>query len=180
MLPPPPPPDTVARFVILIDSKTGQTLFEKAADETFPPASMSKLMTMLMVFEGISSGQLKADDMVLISENAWRRGGALSGGSTMYADVNSKVALQDLMRGIIIQSANDASIAVAEHIAGSEEAFAEMMTNRARALGLKSATFRNATGLHDPQHLMTARELALLAEYIIRAYPQHYALYSEP
>lgn len=179
-VPPPPPADSLAQFVILIDAKTGQTLYEKNADTPFPPASMSKLMTMLMVFEGLKSGQLKLDEPVTISEDAWKRGGANSGGSTMYANVNSQIRLDDVMHGVMIQSANDGAIALAEHLGGSEEIFADMMTRRARELGLKTATFRNATGLPDPDHKMTARELALLAEYIIRAFPEYYQYYSEP
>lgn len=180
-LPPPPPPaDSLAEYVILIDAKTGQTLYEKNADTPFPPASMSKLMTMLMVFEALKSGQLTLDEPITISVDAWKRGGASSGGSTMYADVNSKVRLVDLMHGVMIQSANDGAIAIAEHLGGSESSFSEMMTRRARELGLKTATFRNATGLPEPDHKMTARELVLLSEYIIRAFPQYYRFYSEP
>ena len=180
-LPPPPPPaDSLAEYVILIDAKTGQTLYEKNADTAFPPASMSKLMTMLMVFEALKAGQLTLDEPITISVDAWKRGGASSGGSTMYADVNSKVWLVDVMHGVMIQSANDGAIALAEHLGGSEEIFSEMMTRRARELGLKTATFRNATGLPAPDHKMTARELALLSEYIIRAFPEYYKFYAEP
>jgi serine-type D-Ala-D-Ala carboxypeptidase (penicillin-binding protein 5/6) len=178
--PPPPPADSLAEYVILIDAKTGQTLYEKNADTAFPPASMSKLMTMLMVFEALKSGQLTLEDPITISVDAWKRGGASSGGSTMYADVNSQIRLVDVMHGVMIQSANDGSIALAEHLGGSEELFSQNMTKRARELGLKTATFRNATGLPAPDHKMTARELALLAEYIIRAFPAYYAYYSEP
>lgn len=179
-LPPPPPADSLAAYVILIDAKTGQTLYEKNADTAFPPASMSKLMTMFMVFEALRARRLSLEDPITISENAWKRGGANSGGSTMYAEVNSQVRLVDVMHGVMIQSANDGAIALAEHLGGSEEKFSEMMTQRARELGLTTATFRNATGLHDPGHMMTARELALLAEYIIRAFPDYYKFYSEP
>lgn len=179
-VPPPPPADSLAQYVILMDAKTGQTLYEKSPDTPFPPASMSKLMTMLMVFEALKSGQLTLNEPIAISVDAWKRGGATSGGSTMYADVNSTVRLDDVMHGVMIQSANDGAIALAEHLGGSEAIFAEMMTRRARELGLTTATFRNATGLPDLEHKMTARELALLAEYIIRTFPEYYKYYSEP
>jgi D-alanyl-D-alanine carboxypeptidase (penicillin-binding protein 5/6) len=172
--------ETIARNAILIDAKSGKVFFEKNSDEQIPPASMSKLMTMIMVFEGLKSGSLTMDQEFLITENAWRRGGAASGGSTMYAELNSRVKLGDLIQGVIIQSANDACIAIAEGIAGSEEAFAQRMTARARQLGLKEAVFRNATGLPDPEHKMSVRELAILAKYIIDNFPEHYKFYSQP
>ncbi len=173
-------PETKALHAIVMDAKTGKTLYAKAADVAFPPASMSKLMTMLMVFEAIGAGEISIDEPVPISVNAWKRGGANSGGSTMYAEVKSRVRLDDLMHGVIIQSANDAAIAIAERLAGSEKLFAEQMTKRAHELGLKDAQFRNATGLPEEGHQMTARELALLSEYIIRTYPQFYSYYSQP
>jgi serine-type D-Ala-D-Ala carboxypeptidase (penicillin-binding protein 5/6) len=170
--------DSKAPFAILVDSRSGKVYFENNADEPMTPASMSKIMTMLMVFEGLKSGRLHLNDEFTISENAWRRGGAASGGSTMYAPVNSRVRLEDLMQGVIIQSANDACIAIAEGIAGSEEAFADQMTRRARELGLKKSVFKNANGLPDPQHKVTARELAQLARYLIEVFPNEYRLYS--
>ncbi len=172
--------ETLARNAILIDARSGKLFFEKNADEPVPPASMSKLMTMIMVFEGLKSGSLTLDQEFLITENAWRRGGAASGGSTMYAELNSRVKLRDLIQGVVIQSANDACIAIAEGMAGSEEAFAQRMTARARELGLKSAVFRNATGLPDPEHKMSVRELATLAKYIIENFPEYYVYYSQP
>lgn len=170
---------TKAKHAILIDAGTGEVLFEKAADDLMPPASMSKLMTMVMVFEALKRNQLTLDDKFFISENAWKSGGATSGGSTMYAKVNSDVRLQDLIRGVIVQSANDACIAIAEGLAGSEEAFGEAMTKRARELGLEKSVFKNSTGLPDPEHKMTARELAKLARHIIYELPVYYKYYSE-
>ncbi len=171
--------ETAAKYAILIDSRSGKIYFDKASNELMSPASMSKIMTMVMVFERLKDGRLKLDDEFTVSEDAWRRGGAASGGSTMYAELNSRVRLEDLMRGVIIQSANDACIVIAEGIAGSERAFAGMMTKRARELGLKQSTFRNSTGLPDPEHRMTAFELATLARYLIEVFPDFYKLYSE-
>jgi D-alanyl-D-alanine carboxypeptidase (penicillin-binding protein 5/6) len=170
---------TAAPHAIVVDATTGEVFFEKDADDTFEPASMSKLMTMVMVFDALKAGTLKEDDQVTISEDAWRRGGAPSGGSTMYAEVKSQVPVRDLMRGVIIQSANDAAIAFAERLGGSEPAFAEAMTARARELGLERSTFRNATGLPDPGHVSTARDLSRLARHIISAYPQYFPLYGQ-
>lgn len=172
--------DSKAEVAILMDARTGRVMFEKDADRPVPPASMSKLMTMIMVFEALKAGTLSLNDEILISENAWRRGGAPSGGSTMYAQLHSRVKLVDLIQGVIVQSANDACIAIAEAMAGSEEAFAERMTARARELGAVNATFRNATGLPDPQHRMSARDLAVLARYIILNFPEYYRYYSQP
>jgi D-alanyl-D-alanine carboxypeptidase (penicillin-binding protein 5/6) len=172
--------ETRAKQAILMDSGSGKVLFQKNADELMHPASMSKIMTMIMVFERLKSGRLSLDDEFTVSENAWRRGGATSGGSTMYAELNSRIRLEDLMKGVIVQSANDGCIIIAEGIAGSEEAFADLMTQRARELGLEKSTFRNATGLTDPEHQMTARELALLARYLIEVFPEYYKTYSIP
>jgi len=172
--------DTTAKNAILMDSRSGKVFFEKNADELVAPASMSKVMTMLMVFERLKSGQLRLDDEFTVSVDAWKRGGATSGGSTMYADVNSRVKLSDLIQGVIVQSANDACIVIAEGISGSEAAFAEMMTKRARELGLEKSVFRNATGLPDPGHLVTVRELAMLTRYLIEVFPDYYKTYSQP
>jgi serine-type D-Ala-D-Ala carboxypeptidase (penicillin-binding protein 5/6) len=171
--------ETAAKQAILIDYRSGAVFFEKGADELMPPASMSKLMTMVLVFEGLKSGKLTMDQEFAITEDAWRRGGSSSGGSTMYAELNSRVALRDLIQGVIVQSANDACIAIADGIAGSEPSFAEAMTRRARELGLTKATFKNATGLPDPDHKMTVRELSILAQYIIRTFPEHFKYYSQ-
>ncbi|MFO1089993.1 MAG: D-alanyl-D-alanine carboxypeptidase family protein [Hyphomicrobiales bacterium] len=168
---------TSAPHAIVMDATTGEVFFEKDADTTFEPASMSKLMTMVMTFEAIRRGDLKEDDLLTITEDAWRRGGAPSGGSTMYAELNSKVAVSDLIKGTIIQSANDAAITLATRLGGTEEAFAAKETERARELGLKKSVFRNSTGLPDPDHVSTARELAMLARYIIETFPEYYKLY---
>jgi D-alanyl-D-alanine carboxypeptidase (penicillin-binding protein 5/6) len=173
------PLETKAKEAILMDAQTGNIFYEKNADEQIEPASMSKLMTMVMVFEALKAGKLTLDQEILISEDAWRRGGAPSGGSTMYAELNSRVKLSDVIQGIIVQSANDGCIAVAEAMAGSETAFAEQMTQRARELGLTKAVFKNATGLPDPEHLMSVRELAILAQYIIKNFPDYYKYYGQ-
>jgi serine-type D-Ala-D-Ala carboxypeptidase (penicillin-binding protein 5/6) len=172
--------DSKAQQAILVDAKSGIVFYEKNADELIPPASMSKLMTMTLVFEALKAGTLSLDQEILITEDAWRRGGSSSGGSTMYAELNSRIKLTDLMRGSMIQSANDACIAIAETMAGSESAFADRMTARARELGLRKATFRNATGLPDPEHLMSVRDLTILARHIIQDFPEYYKIYSEP
>lgn len=172
--------DTKAKHAIIIDSRSGKVLFEKDADELFPPASMSKVMTMLMIFERLESGRLKETDEFKISENAWRRGGAPSGSSSMYAILDSRVAISDLIQGVIVQSGNDAAITLAEGVAGTEERFAQDMTARARELGLAKSVFKNATGLPDEGHVSTARELASLTRYLIEVFPQYYKFYSQP
>lgn len=172
--------ETKAAQAILIDARTGRVMFEKDADTPVPPASMSKLMTMTMVFEALKAGKLTLDQTFKVSEDAWRRGGAVSGGSTMYAEVNSTVALDDLIKGSIVQSANDACIVIAENMAGSESAFAQRMTERAHELGAKNATFRNATGLPDPEHRMSVRDLSVIARHIINDFPEYYKYYSIP
>jgi D-alanyl-D-alanine carboxypeptidase (penicillin-binding protein 5/6) len=171
---------TRAQHAILIDARTGRVLFEKEADIPVPPASMSKLMTMITVFEALKAGTLSLDQQFTVSEDAWRRGGAVSGGSTMYAEVKSSIKLEDLIKGAIVQSANDACIVMAEAIAGNEEAFAQRMTVRARELGAVNATFRNATGLPDPEHRMSVRDLSVLARHIITRFPEYYTYYSLP
>ena len=144
--------DTKAPHAILMDADSGTVLFEKAADELTPPASMAKLMLVEYVFHALKEGRLSLDDQFVVSEHAWRTGGASSGGSAMFAKLNSSVPLGDLLRGIIIQSGNDASIAVAEGIAGTELAFADLLNARAKEIGMTNSTFRNATGLPDPEH----------------------------
>lgn len=170
---------TSVPHAILIDAKSDTVLFEKNADQLMAPSSMAKLMTMEFVFNEIKEGRLKLDDVFTVSENAWRRGGAPSGGSTMYAALNSQLTVADLIQGVIIQSANDGCIILAEGIAGSEQAFAARMERRARELGLTKSTFTNATGLPDPGLRVTARELAKLAQHIIRTYPEFYRYYGE-
>lgn len=172
--------ESKARQAILLDARTGRVLYEKDADTAIPPASMSKLMTMIMVFEALQAKKLTLDQTFRISEDAWRRGGASSGGSTMYAELNSDVKLQDLIQGVVVQSANDACIAIAEGMAGSEPLFAQQMTDRAHAIGAASATLKNATGLPDPDHRMSVRDLSVLARYIITTFPEYYKYYSIP
>jgi D-alanyl-D-alanine carboxypeptidase (penicillin-binding protein 5/6) len=170
---------TAAPHAILIEAESGTVLFEKAADQLMFPSSMAKLMTAELVFQAIRDGKLKRDDEVTVSENAWRKGGAPSGGSTMYAVLNSRVKVEDLIRGVVIQSGNDACIALAEALAGTEAQFATRMTQRARELGMTKSTFANSTGLPDPDLQVTARELAMLAQHMVKTYPEFYPLYSE-
>ena len=170
---------TAAPHAILIEAESGTVLFEKGADDLIPPASLSKLMTQEVVFNEIKQDRLKPTTEFRVSTNAWRRGGAPSHTSSMFIPINSKVAVDDLLHGAIIQSANDACIALAEGISGNESAFAELMTKRARELGLTKSTFGNSTGLPDPRQLMTARELAKLARHIVETYPAYYKYYSE-
>ena len=172
--------DTLARNAILIDAKSGFVFFEKDPDTAIPPASMSKLMTQVIVFDMLKRGELKPDQEVLVSTDAVKRGGAEGGSSTMFALPNSKVSVDNLLHGAIIQSANDACIALAESIAGTESAFAQRMTSKAQELGLKNSNFANATGLPDPGQRMSVRDLSLLARYIIQTYPENYKIYSEP
>ena len=172
--------DGDAPTAILIEASSGSVLFEKNADELRAPSSMMKLLTAEVVFNAITKGEVKLNDEYRISENAWRKGGAPSGGSTMFAAINSKVAVSDLLHGAIIQSGNDACIALAEGIAGNERTFAtEMMTKRARELGMPKSTFGNSNGLPDPANKMTVRELAMLARHVIRTYPELYKLFGE-
>jgi D-alanyl-D-alanine carboxypeptidase (penicillin-binding protein 5/6) len=172
--------DGDAPTAILIEATSGSVLFEKNADELRAPSSMMKLMTAEVVFNAIKNGDVKLNDEYRISENAWRKGGAPSGGSTMFAAINSKVPVSDLLHGAIIQSGNDACIALAEGMAGNERIFAaEMMTKRARELGLMRSTFGNSNGLPDPANKMTVRELAKLARYVIQTYPELYKLFGE-
>jgi serine-type D-Ala-D-Ala carboxypeptidase (penicillin-binding protein 5/6) len=169
-----------APTAILIEASSGSVLFEKNADELRAPSSMMKLMTAEVVLHAIKQGDVKLTDEYRISENAWRRGGAPSGTSTMFAALNSKVSVDDLLHGAIIQSGNDACIALAEGMAGNEQTFAaDFMTKRARELDLTQSTFGNSNGLPDPGNKMTVRELAKLARYIILTYPDSYKLFGE-
>ena len=170
---------TAAAHAMLIEAESGSVLFEKAADDLIPPASLSKLMTQEVVFNEIKQGRLNPTTEFIVSTNAWRRGGAPSHTSSMFIPIHSKVSVDDLLHGAIIQSANDACIALAEGISGNESTFAELMTKRARELGLTKSTFGNSTGLPDPRQLMTARELAKLARHLIETYPDYYKYYSE-
>lgn len=175
----PSPPQIAASAYLLMDSATGEVLIEENADQQLPPASLTKMLTAYIVSEEVERGKIKETDTVLISEGAWRRGGTTSGGSTMFAQVGTRIPVIDLLKGVIIQSGNDASIALAEHLAGSEEAFADVMNQYAQLLGMRASHFRNATGWPADDHLTTARDLAILARAVINDHPDHYALYKE-
>jgi D-alanyl-D-alanine carboxypeptidase (penicillin-binding protein 5/6) len=166
--------ETAAKAAIILDYRTGVVLLEKNADQRIPPASMSKLMTAYMIFDQLKSGKLKLEDGILVSERAWKMGG-----SQMFVEVGERVKVEDLIRGIIIQSGNDACVAMAEAIAGSEEEFARAMTEKGREIGLTGSTFQNSTGLDAPEHLMTVRDLAVLARRIITEFPEYFLYYGE-
>lgn len=170
---------TSASHAVILDYETGEILFNQNGEEPMPPASMSKLMTLLMAFEAIERGALSLDDELPVSEHAWRTGGAASGSSTMFLEINSRVRVEDLLRGIIIQSGNDACIVFAEAISGSERAFAADMTTRARELGLSSASFANSTGWPHPDQRISAIDLARLTAFLIREYPDFYEIFNE-
>jgi D-alanyl-D-alanine carboxypeptidase (penicillin-binding protein 5/6) len=174
-LPPvPAAPAVAARAYILLDFNSGDVLAEDAADTPMDPASITKLMTAYAVFSELRKGAMALEDMVTVSERAWR-----TGGSRMFIEVGTRVSVGDLIRGMIIQSGNDASVALAEHTAGTEAAFAELMNEYARRLGMRNTNFRNATGLPAENHYSSARDIALLAAAIIREFPEFYSLYSE-
>jgi D-alanyl-D-alanine carboxypeptidase (penicillin-binding protein 5/6) len=172
--------ETRAKQAFMIDAETGTVLYAKDADTPFPPASLAKLMTMEVVFDALRAGRASLDDSFFVSVNAWRTGGAPSGTSTMFAEVRSSIRLEDLVKGAIVQSANDACIVIAEGMAGSEEAFSELMNQRARALGLTGSVFVNATGLPAEGQAVTARDLVSLARHLWRTYPEYYPIYSMP
>ncbi|WP_332702506.1 D-alanyl-D-alanine carboxypeptidase family protein [Devosia sp.] len=172
--------DTQAKFAILMDEASGTVIFQKDADLPMEPASMAKLMTIAVVFNEIRTGRLSMADEFFVSEHAWRTGGASSGGSTMFADLNSQISVENLLRSVIIQSGNDAAIVLAEGIAGSEGSFAAMMNELGEEIGLTDSHFTNPAGLPDPDMYVTARDLADLARYLIREYPEHYHYFSEP
>lgn len=171
--------ETKAKNAILMDFSTGTVLFEKNADEPMPPASMSKLMTAYMIFDRLKKGLLSEDDIFIVSANAWRKGGAKTGSSTMFLNPKDKVTVHDLLRGIIVQSGNDACITAAENIAGSEEEFVRMENEKVKELGLKHTHIANSTGWPNPEHKMSARDLAVLAMRIIKDFPEYYPIYSE-
>ena len=170
----PQPPQLGASAYILMDALTGKVIAELNADQVLPPASLTKMMTAYMLAYELAAGNVSLDDQVHISEKAWR-----TEGSRMFIQEGKFVSLEDLMRGVIIQSGNDASVAVAEHLAGSEDAFADLMNQHATRLGMTHTVFHNSTGLPAEGHLTTARDLAILAQAIIRDYPEHYRVYSE-
>jgi len=163
-----------------MDYDTGTLMFSKAGDQEMAPASMAKLMTAAVIFERLKRGELQLDDTFTVSERAWRLSVAgKTASSKMFVSIGSQIRVEDLLRGIIIQSGNDACTVVAEHFSGSEEAFAELMNAEARRIGLKNSVFRNASGLPHPEMKVTAHDLAILAAYLIREYPEYYRLYSE-
>jgi D-alanyl-D-alanine carboxypeptidase (penicillin-binding protein 5/6) len=166
--------ETTAKQAILLDFETGVELFSKSADEPMPPASMTKMMTTYLLFERLKEGRLSLEDELLVSRKAWKKGG-----SKMFVAVGKRIRVEDLIRGIVVQSGNDATIVVAEGLAGSEDAFAREMTAKARELGMSNTTFKNASGWPDPEHLTTARDLAILAEATIRDFPEAYRYYAE-
>ncbi|WP_458096868.1 D-alanyl-D-alanine carboxypeptidase family protein [Roseomonas sp. WA12] len=168
------PVDTVARQALIIDADTGAVLLEKNAEERMPPSSMSKLMTMYVVFDLLKQGRLTMEQELPVSERAWRMGG-----SKMFVQIGNQVKVSDLIRGVIIQSGNDACIVLAEGISGSETQFAELLNEYGKRIGLTSSSFRNATGWPDPEHRMTCRDLATLAQHIVNDFPEYFRIYSE-
>lgn len=170
---------TKAAHAFLMDADTGAVLMEKDAEAPMHPASMSKLMTVFMLFDALHEGRISLDSMFSVSENAWAKGGAASGSSTMFLHPHSQVRVEDLLRGIVIQSGNDACIVVAENLGVTEAEFAEKMTLRAKEIGLTNSTFANATGWPDPEHMMSARDLAVLARELIKRFPEYYPVFSE-
>ncbi len=170
----PKPPVVAATAYLLIDANSGVILAEKNSDAQVEPASLTKMMTMYIVDNELKSGSIKLSDEVLISKNAWK-----AQGSRMFVQVDTRVPVEDLIKGIIIQSGNDSTIAMAEHIAGSEEIFAELMNKYAQTLGMNSSHFVNSTGLPDKDHITTARDMSVLARAIIKNFPETYKIYSQ-
>ncbi len=170
----PAPPQLAATGYILMDADSGKVLVEDNADEQLPPASLTKMMTSYIVSSEIETGHLSEDALVRVSVKAWKMGG-----SKMFIREGTQIPVKDLLRGVIIQSGNDASVALAEHVAGSEEAFVDVMNQQAQLLGMSNTTFKNATGWPADGHMTTARDLSLLARALIKDYPDHYKLYSE-
>lgn len=175
----PAPPQIAASGYILMDADSGLVITEKNADERLPPASLTKLMTSYVLSYELEEGNVSNDDLVTISKNAWAQNPVFAGSSLMWIEVGKQVKLKDLHRGIVVSSGNDASVAVAEHLAGSESAFADVMNQHAKVLGMTGSHFVNSHGLPDPDHYMTARDLAVLSKAILQ-YPEEYKLYSEP
>jgi D-alanyl-D-alanine carboxypeptidase (penicillin-binding protein 5/6) len=175
------PVETAAKQAFLMDAATSTVLYAKDADTPMPTSSMSKMMTMYLVFDALKTGKLKMDDMLPVSEHAWRTGGSGRGdSSTMFLDVNSHAKVEDLIRGVIVQSGNDAAVVFAEALgSGSEDAFADRMNAKAAELGMTKSHFMNASGMPDPQHYSTARDLATLALHLIHDFPEYYHYFSE-
>ena len=160
--------DSDADMAVVIDAHTGKILFEKNKDKKTYPASMTKIMTVLIVFEKLANGTLTLDDKFLVSERAWKE----REGSSMFVDIDKEFRVEDLLRGIIVQSGNDACIVIAENIAGTETAFAKMMTDKGIEIGLKNTNFTNSTGMHNPKNYSTVYDLAILSQYLINNFPQ--------
>jgi len=175
----PAPPELQAKAWLLMDADSGAILAEHNADEQLPPASLTKMMTAYVLATEIDEGRVKPTDMVTVSENAWSQNPIFTGSSLMWIEPGKPVSIADLEQGIVVSSGNDACVAVAEHIAGSEQVFVQMMNSYAEKLGLKHTHYMNAHGLPDPEHYTTARDLARLAQAIIRDHPRHYAIYKE-
>lgn len=171
--------ETTAPTALLVDFSTDRVLYEKNADERIAPASLAKLMTLAVIFDALREGTVQRDDRFTVSEKSWREGGAESGGSTMFLPLNSEVTLDDLIKGIVIQSGNDATIVVAEGLAGSVAAFAKKMNAEAKKIGLTNSHFTNPHGLPDPEQYVTARDMVRLAAYLIREFPDEYPLFAE-
>ena len=167
--------DTDAEMAVVIDAYTGKVLFEKNKDKKTYPASMTKIMTTLIVFEKLSNGTLTLDDKFLVSERAWKE----REGSSMFVEVDKEIRVEDLLRGIIVQSGNDACIVIAENIAGTEDAFAKMMTDKGIEIGLKNTNFTNSTGMHNPKNYSTVHDIAILSQYLINEFPEYYHLFAE-
>ena len=175
----PAEPSINAKSWILVDASTGTVILENNADLRLPPASLAKMMTTYITSNEIKAGRMKPEDLVTISDNAWRKGGAKTGGSTMFLDPRSKVPVIDLMKGVIIQSGNDASIALAEHISGGEIAFADLMNQQAELLQMTNSEFKNSSGLPEEGMYSSARDLSKIANAIIKDHPTSYKIYSE-
>jgi D-alanyl-D-alanine carboxypeptidase (penicillin-binding protein 5/6) len=170
---------TKALQAILVDGQSGSILFSHEPDVRRPPASMSKLMTLTLIFKALKAKKLKLTDDIVVSENAWRTGGAPSRTSSMFVPINTSATVEEMIRGLIVQSGNDAAIAVAEHMAGSEDEFAKLMNKEAQRLGLTNSSFGNSSGLPHPRHLMSARDIAILARHLIYNFTEYYPYFAE-
>ena len=167
-------PTSLAKQAVILDYATGQVLLEKNSTTKMPTSSMSKIMTTYMVFDALKAGRIKMDSKFIVSEKAWAKGG-----SKMFVNQGSKVTIEDLLRGVVIQSGNDATIVLAEGLEGSEDAFAKKMTEKAHGIGMTKSNFMNASGWPDPNHYSTAQDLALMARRIIEDFPEHYKMFAE-
>src|SRR5690242_11758657 len=168
------PIDTQAKHALIIEADTGAVLLDKGADERIPPASMSKVMTAYLVFDYLKQGRAKLDDELPVSERAWR-----TQGSKMFVPLGGRIKIEDLIRGMVMQSGNDACVLLAEGLAGSEEAFVDQMNETAKKIGLTNSHFADVNGLPNPDHYMSARDLAVLALRTIKDFPEYYKYYSE-